>query len=195
MTKAAVILYGPPCSGKDTITGELSSIARQYTLFERLKAGPGRAAGYRPATLQAIEELRRAGHLLYRNARYGAEYAIDRLEMAKLLENDRTPILHMGQVAGIRAVTRFPADWTLVLLWCPYGVTKARCSERGDRDLDARLRVWEETRSDLLDNDDVPWSLVISTDRTPASEAAQAIAASVASGAVATLRDIRSLVG
>ncbi|MBX6390585.1 MAG: guanylate kinase [Frankia sp.] len=195
MTGAAVLLYGPPGAGKDTITRELSRISPAFTLFERLKAGPGRTAGYRRSTCQEIDELERAGQLLYRHSRYGAEYAIDRPGMARLLADGRTPVVHMGQITGIGAVTRFPAAWTLVLLWCPYDVTKVRCVARGDTDVDARLRAWEETRLDLLEHSGAAWSLVVPTDLTPVSAAARAVVEAVAAGAPATPRDIGCLLG
>lgn len=105
---SGVILYGPPGSGKDTVTSELVRLRPEFALFERLKAGPGRTTGYRLTTVDHIEELSRAGELLYRNARYDAEYAIDRQGVTSLVDADRIPVLHMGQVVGASAVAAFP---------------------------------------------------------------------------------------
>ncbi|MFG2500027.1 guanylate kinase [Streptomyces sp. NPDC048441] len=195
MSPCGVILYGPPGSGKDTITAELSALRPEFVLLQRLKAGPGRTTGYRLTTTDHIEELARAGEVLYRNSRYDAEYAIDRGEVSALVGSGRIPVLHMGQVAGARAVAAFPINWVRVLLWCPEDVTRQRCSERGDKDLEARLKVWHETRQDLLDHAAEPWSLVIRTDDVSAAQAAHAIDEARLAGIHAEVRDIRGLVG
>ncbi|MFI1828343.1 AAA family ATPase [Streptomyces sp. NPDC020412] len=195
MTSSGIILYGPPGSGKDTVSAELSRLRPAFTLFQRLKAGPGRSTGYRLTTSERIEDLARSGELLYRNERYGAEYAIDRGEVSALLAAGRIPVLHMGQVAGARAVETFPTHWIKVLLWCHEETTKARCTERGDKDVDARLKVWHETRQDHLDHAGEPWSLVIRTDQISATQAAQAIDDAWATGAASQVCDIRRLVG
>ncbi|MER7576854.1 guanylate kinase [Streptomyces sp. NPDC126514] len=195
MSPSGVILYGPPGSGKDTITAELSSLRPEFTLFQRLKAGPGRTTGYRLTTSERIEELAQAGEVLYRNSRYGAEYAIDRSEVSALVDSGRIPVLHMGQVAGARAVASHPINWVRVLLWCPEDVTRQRCQGRGDKDVEARLKVWHETRQDLLDHAAEPWSLVIRTDQVSAAQAAQDIDDARSAGTTAEVRDIRGLVG
>jgi guanylate kinase len=194
MSPSGVILYGPPGSGKDTVTAELSRLRPEFALFERLKAGPGRTTGYRLTTAQHIEELAQAGEVLYRNSRYDADYAVDRGEVSALVDAGRIPVLHMGQVAGARAVAAFPINWVRVLLWCPEEVTRQRCKGRGDKDLEARLKVWHETRQDLLDHTEEPWSLVIRSDQVSAAQAAQAIDEARLAGVPAEVRDIRGLV-
>ncbi|MBZ4322469.1 guanylate kinase [Streptomyces huiliensis] len=195
MNPSAVVLYGPPGSGKDTITAELSALRPEFALFQRLKAGPGRTTGYRLTTPEHIEKLVQAGEVLYRNSRYDAEYAIDRGEVSALVDSGRIPVLHMGQVVGARAVAEFPVNWVRVLLWCPEDVTRQRCQGRGDKDLDARLKVWHETRQDLLEHATEPWSLVIRTDDVSAAQAARAIDTARLAGVPAAVRDIRGLVG
>lgn len=195
MTPSGVILYGPPGSGKDTITAELSALRSEFTLFQRLKAGPGRSAGYRMTSIDHIEELSQAGELLYRNARYDAEYAIDRRGVTDLVQDDRIPVLHMGQVAGAGAVADFPLHWIRVLLWCPLDVTESRSIGRGDKDVEARVKVWHETREDLLAHESEPWTLTLRTDRLSPTESATTIIGALTSTASAEIRSIRELVG
>ncbi|MFJ9967330.1 ATP-binding protein [Streptomyces avermitilis] len=195
MSPSGVILYGPPGSGKDAITGELSHLRPEFALFQRLKAGSGRTTGYRLTAPEHIEELAQAGEVLYRNSRYDAEYAIDRGQVSTLVDSGHIPVLHMGQVVGARAVATFPISWVRVLLWCPEEVTRQRCQGRGDKDLEARLKVWHETRQDLLDHAAEPWSLVIRTDNVSAAQAARTINEARLASAPAVVRDIRQLVG
>lgn len=190
-----VILYGPPGSGKDTITSELVQLRPEFALFERLKAGPGRRTGYRLTTVDHIEELSRAGGLLYRNSRYDAEYAIDRQGVASLVEADRVPVLHVGQVVGVSAVAAFPLQWIRVLLWCPLDVSESRSIGRGDKDVEARVKVWHETRDDLLAHETEPWTLILRTDQLGPTESANAIIEALTATASAEGRNIRELVG
>ncbi|MBY8888056.1 AAA family ATPase [Streptomyces sp. PTM05] len=194
MTGAGVILYGPPASGKDTITAQLAQAQQNFALFERLKAGPGRTTGYRPTTPDHIERLAQAGALLYRNARYGAEYAIDREGVSALLESGQVPVLHMGQVAGVVALAAYPLRWLRVLLWCPLETTENRSAERGDKDAEARVKAWHETREDLLANAQEPWSLVLRTDQLAPVESAQAIAAALRDGLMPRPQNIPELI-
>ncbi|MFI5701844.1 guanylate kinase [Streptomyces xanthochromogenes] len=191
---SGVILYGPPGSGKDTITSELTRLRPEFALFERLKAGPGRTTGYRLTTADRIEELSSAGELLYRNARYDAEYAIDRQGVATLVDAGRIPILHMGQVVGASALTAFPLHWIRVLLWCPLEVTESRSLGRGDKDVDARVKVWHETREDLLAHASEPWTLTIRTDQFTPAASANAIIDALTANAPAESQNVGGLV-
>src|SRR4051812_35553704 len=99
MTYDGVILYGPPASGKDTVTTELCKLSDAYAYFDKLKAGEeGRTAGYRMVSEERLADLRKRGLILHEVTRYGATYAVDSIGLDKLLEDDRIPIVHMGQI-------------------------------------------------------------------------------------------------
>jgi guanylate kinase len=152
--KRGLILYGPPAAGKDTITRQLEGLRERYVLFPRLKAGRGRTNGYRMTTPAEIEELRRQGGVIWENERYGATYVIDRPGLtARLAEH--VPVLHLGQVEGIDAVTTAIPDtrWVVVFVWCPRQIAEVRIRERGTGDTAERLNAWDETKviSDTAD--------------------------------------------
>ena len=182
MSRDGIILYGPPASGKDAITEALSRISPECVLFRKLKAGDGRREGYRPTTLADVERMQRIGLILYANERYGNVYAVDRPALDALLARGLVPVVHMGQLAGVRAVRDYPAGWLSVLLWCPREVTEERVRERGAADLGARLRAWDETARDLEQADPSDFSLRIRTDWQTPTDAAEAIRARFAEG-------------
>lgn len=144
----AVILYGPPAAGKNTVTKALIELDHDYQLYRRLKVGAGRTEGYRMTTPSYIDTLRDAGGILWENRRYGALYLVDRPSLTNMLRSC-IPILHLGQVAAVKAITTSLPDthWTVVWLWCPRHVALKRITERGTGDTAERLRTWDETES------------------------------------------------
>ena len=102
---------------------------------------------------------------------------MDRPELEALLAQGLVPVVHMGQLAGVRAVRDYPAGWLSVLVWCPREVTEERVRERGAADLGARLRAWDETARDLEQADPSDFSLRIRTDWQTPTDAAEAIRA------------------
>lgn len=168
-----VILYGPPASGKDTVTAELCKLSSAYAYFEKLKAGQGRTTGYRIASEERLADLRDGGLILHEVARYGATYAVDSIGLDKLFEDGRIPIVHMGQLAGVNALRQHGPDWLDVLLWCSKDVTEERARKRGSADLEERLAVWHATVADLGSSAEPQFTLSIRTDAvTPATAAA-----------------------
>lgn len=173
--KQGVILYGPPASGKDTVTTALTELHPKYAQFARLKVGTGKSAGYRMGTAEQLHELEAAGDVVYANARYGNTYAIDRPGVDAAFTAG-VPVVHLGQVDGIRALTDgYPADWSVVLLWCPRHVTEQRSAGRGDSDTAARLAAWEATREDLEAHPGMVWDLTVETTVASPQDAARLI--------------------
>jgi guanylate kinase len=142
----AVILYGPPAAGKNTITDALTSLDDSYRLYRRLKVGAGRTVGYQMTTLAHIDTLRSADSVVWETHRYGALYVVDRASLTEMLPVC-IPILHLGQVKAVKAVTDALATQCVTAwLWCPRDVAVRRITERGTGDAAARLRAWDETQ-------------------------------------------------
>ncbi|MGW7582755.1 HAD hydrolase-like protein [Kitasatospora sp. NPDC054768] len=171
-----VLLYGPPASGKDTVTRALSALDPAFGLFSRVKVGPGRAAGYRMGTPELLAELRAtAGAVVYENSRYDSTYVTDRPGLEAAFEAG-VPVMHLGQVEGVRAVLDgYPADWLTVLLWCPRESTAERSAGRGDTDTAARLAAWDATQADLEANAGFRFDLVVRTDAASPKQASERI--------------------
>jgi len=170
-----IVLYGPPAAGKDTVTAALAQLDRRYGQFARLKVGSGKSAGYRMGTAEELAALEAAGDVVYANSRYGNTYVIDRPGLTMAFAAG-VPVLHLGQVDGIRAlVDGYPGNWTAVLLWCPREVTAQRSKGRGDADTAARLAAWDATREDLDAHPDMVWDLSVDTADTSPEESARLI--------------------
>lgn len=185
MTEHGVILYGPPASGKDTVTEALVTLDPAFRHYRRLKAGTGRVAGYEMIEPTALVEMRQRGHVLYENARYGNRYVVDRPRLQRLFASGAIPIVHIGQVAGIRAlVSSYPARWVTVMLWCSRETSMERVAAREGSHTDSRIRAWEQTNVDVSENGTDDFALWIDTGQTEPNEAAQVIRAAVLSGEV-----------
>jgi guanylate kinase len=186
----AVVLYGPPAAGKDTVTAALADLDRRYQHFQRLKVGSGRTAGYRPASADDLARLHDAKLVVYENTRYGNTYAVDRPGLDEIVTAGRVPVVHLGQTAGIAALRNYyPARWLTVLLWCPREVCLARLRQRGSTDLTRRLQAWDETRADLSASGPDQFAIVVRTDRREPAAVADAVHHALTREEPPTLRD------
>ena len=175
-TGQGVILYGPPASGKDTITRELHRLDARCVLFPRLKVGAGRREGYRFIDQNQLDQLTASGDIAWTNHRYSATYAVDISGLHDHL-NRHVTILHLGQAEAIDAIRQAvpAARWHVVELWCPRDVTEARLVERDPSDVQRRLSAWDAT--DKLTEADQR----IDTSTTPPADAARLILAAITS--------------
>jgi guanylate kinase len=144
---SAVILYGPPAAGKDTITAALTNLDQTYQLYRRLKVGTGRTDGYRMTTLAHVARLRSTGDVLWETHRYNALYLIDRATLAGML-TACIPVLHAGEPEAVKAVTgSLVTQWVVAWLWCSRDIAARRIASRETDDSAARLHAWDQTES------------------------------------------------
>lgn len=174
-----IILYGPPASGKDTVSAALTRRDGRYAHYRRLKVGTGRTAGYRLGTTDDLARLRTESAVLYENSRYQSIYVVDRPELDSQFRAGSVPVVQVGQVAAVTAIRRYPAVWLGVLLWCDREVAHQRIIQRGDRDIAARLTAWDETLTDLATAGPGDFQVRVSTDEHDPDEAAEIIDSAV----------------
>ncbi|MGK5551631.1 guanylate kinase [Actinomadura kijaniata] len=176
-----MILYGPPASGKDTVTAALSELDERFVLLTKLKVGSGRGTGYRYVSPEDLQALRDAGRLVVETERYGNRYAVDRQDVEDLVEAGQVPVIHMGDTQGVRELcSAVPLAWTRVRLWAPREVTAERSRERGDTDTARRVEAWDEADADLrAAGDAVTFDLTIRTDESGPMESAKRIVRAV----------------
>ncbi|MER5839783.1 guanylate kinase [Streptomyces prasinus] len=177
----AVVLYGPPTAGKDTLTAALTAADSRFQLLTKLKQGTGRSAGYRFITEDELDELRAQDRVVVETRRYGNVYVIDRHSLEELQGRGKVPVVHMGNVADLRALLAGTGSgWLRVLLWVPRDVCEKRSRQREDADTAKRLVAWDETARDILDSDlrDL-FDVVVRTDRVEPKAAAEEIAAAL----------------
>lgn len=141
-----VLIYGPPASGKSTITRELEALEEPvFRSFQRLKVGRGRQDEYRMTTHLVLDTLRQKGDLIWENSRYGATYAIDRPELLRAAAVS-VPVVHVGQEEAVDAlISRSSLEWMLVELRCPRETAFERIVARATGDAQERMVVWDQT--------------------------------------------------
>jgi guanylate kinase len=178
---SAVVLYGPPTSGKDTVTAALQAVDPRFRLVTKLKQGSGRSTGYRFVSAEELESLRRQNRIVVETRRYGNIYAVDRQSLTEPQDRGLVPVTHIGNVADMRTLlSGAQVQWLRVLLWVPRDVCETRSRQRGDTDTAKRLTAWDETAQDLLGSDlRNLFDLVVRTDRSDAERTAKDIAAAV----------------
>ncbi|MCU1646410.1 MAG: hypothetical protein JWN03_6685 [Nocardia sp.] len=143
----AIVMYGPPAAGKDTVTASLAGVDNKFRHYHRIKVGPGRTAGYRMASTADLDHLTTAGEVIYSNSQYGSTYLIDRVELNRMLTASQIPVLHVGQPEAIGTLlAAAPAiRWVVVELWCPRDVAAERAAARNTGDVTERLAAWDAT--------------------------------------------------
>ncbi len=171
-----LLLSGPPGAGKDAVTKALGKHGGSFRLFPRLKAGPGRTAGYRMISEERLHGLGKDGDLAQLQARYGNLYAVDFGRLQAMVNAGYVPVVHVGRRRNLAGLQAVPFDTASVLVWVSREQSERRVADRAGQ---ARGKEWEEERDELkaspLTED---FDAVYDSDAMSAAEIAERIASS-----------------
>jgi guanylate kinase len=170
-----VVLYGPPASGKSTVTAALTALDPRFVLLRKLKAGTWRGGEYEFVSFEHLAELRAARRLLVETHRYGNAYAVDRHQVQQITDAGQVPIVHMGNIPDVRRLITVE-PWLPVMLWVSREMCERRSQRRGDSDTAQRLRAWDETLADLHSHTDGLFSCRIDAGVVAPGEIARQVA-------------------
>lgn len=180
------MLYGPPASGKSTVTAALTVLDPRFVLLRKLKAGTRHGSEYEFVSFERLAELRAAGRLLVESHRYGNAYAVDRHQVEQIAETGQVPVVHMGTIRDVHRLVD-GGRWLVVLLWVSREACERRSRQRGDSDTAQRLRAWDETMADLHAHDDGLFACRFRTEEVTPAEAARRTASAFVDQTAAVL--------
>jgi guanylate kinase len=76
----------PTSSRENTVTQALTRLDNRHKLYQLMKVGPGRTAGYRMTTLSHVNTLRSTSSAVRETRRYNALHIVDRAPLADMLK-------------------------------------------------------------------------------------------------------------
>ena len=165
-----VVLFGPPASGKDTVTACMDAMYPDVALYEKLKTGAGRSLGYRFIDADELDQRRRSGRLTS-VVRYGNQYSVDHAELDAWELQGRIPVVHTTDLDELGNLAA-RAGWLVVGLWARRRIAAERLLARGDLELSQRLDLWSSSLRDLTAHRP-GFDHFIRTDACPPEEAAR----------------------
>lgn len=168
-----VVLFGPPASGKDTVTDALNQMDPQFVPFRKLKVGEGNWRGYRRTTSDELNRLASAGRLISVVRRYGNTYAVDSDELNALESRNLVPLIHTTDLTELAVLTQRPG-WRSVLLWTPLRTARTRLLARSHSDVGERLDLRSLTLR-ALGWEPPPFDSIVDTSQVPAPETARVL--------------------
>ena len=174
MKPPIVLMSGPPASGKDTVTAALADTDDRFVLFDKLKVGGGRVAGYRMTSRAELSRMAACGLIIQSHERYGNIYAVDRPHLDELTRAGRIPVVHVGRRQNLVALrAALESRPVSILLWADRPIVEDRLRTRDPKDLEARLRAYDAELEELRRAPADEFDLVIRTDERSPDEAAR----------------------
>ncbi len=139
-----VLLYGPPASGKDTITQLLQNRNNIFFHFKKHKVYPGdqqiqtkNQLSYFHISMNRFLNMIANGEFLQFHWRYKSFYGVSKVLMDDSLSNGKIPIVHVGKIYDLLELTDvLEAKLIIILVWETLDVISKRLKFRhkGDND-------------------------------------------------------------
>ncbi len=131
-----LLLSGMPCTGKDTLSWQLTKRDPVFALLRKHRAVPASALhnqeqtyiNVSPQTFQALIE---SNSFIQYHGRYGKIYGVSREEYTTLVHAKQIPIIHVGKYENLCPLRQGGLQEGLsVLLWTNRDIVQTRLRER-----------------------------------------------------------------
>lgn len=142
MCPDSIILTGPPCSGKDTIS-ELLEYHGKFKVAVKHSTSCNPNTPYYSVTKEEFLQKVNAGLFLQWNERYGRLYGVSAAELNRLKAACHIPIIHMGRLSDVTALKKRTGS-LVIMLWESEEVLKSRLTQRNAREVELRLNAYKE---------------------------------------------------
>lgn len=126
----AILISGPPASGKDTLTRALGCIDPAYRMANKHKDSRAGSTHHIIVTPAAFDAMLEQGAFLQWHERYGRRYGLACRTVEDILAEGGFPIIHTGRLANLRMLQSVMPDAVSVLLQAPLNVLTGRLSQR-----------------------------------------------------------------
>lgn len=133
-----LVFFGPPASGKDTITNKLPD---KYLPYKKAKYGTGNTRGY-----QMLEHLPKDSDIISCINRYNNKYYILKSDIASYTNTSQSLVIHTTDIDEIRKLKEWgkkeSVDVIVIEFINTFNDFLNRSINRGDLDTDQRSKVW-----------------------------------------------------
>jgi len=126
-----------PCTGKDTLSLSLVERDPTFVLLRKHRAVPlpslhsQEDTNYINVLPETFQALATNDRFLQFHERYGKKYGVSKDEYARLVRDQKIPIIHVGKYENLRALRLGGLQAGLsVLLWADRAIVQSRLQER-----------------------------------------------------------------
>ncbi len=189
----AILLSGPPASGKDSLTEALHGIDPKFVHFRKHRAGSGGQPGaaYIDISVSQFERMAQQNRFAQWHDRYGRYYGVAVEELDRTLSTAKIPIIHVGKYQNLLALRQHPLlrPALSILLLCSRAAAGVRLENRHAGQLgevEARLAAFDQEQQTLRDERDrrglLDFDLVTDSGSKTVSQLARSIATVLSNG-------------
>lgn len=201
---SAILLSGPPATGKDAVTAALHCNDKRIVHFTKHRAGVGgqTASQYLDVDVALFKHMEQHGDFLQWHSRYGRYYGVSSQVLQHNILNGLISVIHVCRYENLLALrSRNELRSAIsILLMCSRQQVRLRLEERHQghlEEIERRLSAFDEEiqllHEKLVENGSLDFDLVIDTTYRSPDELAATILSVITQGISADLSRVSQI--